>query len=57
MNRHLITLATLLTALAFYGLGMTGLGIAAFAAGGIFELWFWIRLLVRHKPKYPRSAP
>lgn len=47
MNRHLITLAILLTALACYGLGMTGLGITAFIAGGIFELWFWIRLLVR----------
>ena len=44
MKRHSITAAILLAALVLYGLGMTSLGIAAFIAGGIFELWFWIRL-------------
>lgn len=52
--KHLITVTILLAALALYGLGMTGLGIAAFIAGGAFELWFWIRLFFREPKKSQR---
>lgn len=54
MKRHSITAAILLAALALYGLGMTSLGIAAFVAGGAFELWFWIRLL---SPPAEKGSP
>lgn len=54
MKRHLFTAAILLAALVLYGLGMTGLGIAAFVAGGAFELWFWIRLL---SPSGEKGSP
>ena len=47
MSRHLITALVLLAALALYGLGFAGLGLAAIVAGAGFELWFWVRLLSR----------
>ena len=47
MNRHVITACVLLAALALYGLGFAGLGLAAIIAGAGFELWFWVRLLSR----------
>ena len=50
MKRHLITVAILLVALALYVLGLSGLGVAAFIAGAVFELWFWVRLVVRRSP-------
>ena len=50
MKRHLITVAILLVALALYALGFSGLGVAAFIAGAAFELWFWVRLIVRRAP-------
>lgn len=50
MKRHLITAAILLVALALYALGFTGSGAAAFVAGAAFELWFWVRLIVRRTP-------
>lgn len=45
MKRHLITGMILMIALALYGYGSSGLGAAAFIAGGLFELWFWVRVL------------
>jgi hypothetical protein len=50
MKRHLITFAILLVALALYALGYSGMGAAAFVAGAVFELWFWVRLAVRRTP-------
>ena len=50
MKHHLITVAIMLAALAFYGLGMTQLGAAGIVIGGTFELWFWVRLISGHKP-------
>jgi len=44
MKYHLITAALLLVALAFYTLGYSTLGGAAFVIGGAFELWFWVRI-------------
>jgi len=44
MKYHLITAALLLVALAFYTLGYSTLGGVAFVVGGVFELWFWVRL-------------
>ena len=51
MKHHLITVAILLAALAFYGLGMAQLGAAGIVIGGAFELWFWVRLISALKPK------
>jgi len=45
MKSHLITLILLILALVFYALGYSGLGRFAFAAGAVFELWFWARLI------------
>ncbi|MGR8979532.1 MAG: hypothetical protein ACU84H_05515 [Gammaproteobacteria bacterium] len=45
MKYHLITAVLLLIALAFYTFGYAALGNFAFIAGGIFELWFWVRLI------------
>jgi hypothetical protein len=39
MEYHLITVAILLVALAFYVLGYSSLGGIAFVVGGAFELW------------------
>ena len=47
LKRHLVTAAILLVAIALYAMGFSGLGAAAFIAGAVFELWFWIRLIVR----------
>ena len=58
MKRHLITVAILLIALTLYGLGFSGWGIVAFVAGAAFELWFWVRLIVRRAPKRaPGASP
>ena len=50
MNRHLVTIAILLGALALYAAGFAGLGVAAFIVGAAFELWFWVRLIARRSP-------
>ena len=57
MKRHLITMTILLAALALYGLGFAGLGIAAFIAGAAFELWLWVRLIVRSAPAADPDPP
>lgn len=44
MKYHLITAAILLVALTFYAFGYSALGGVAFVIGGVFELWFWVRL-------------
>ncbi|WP_169740999.1 hypothetical protein [Methylomicrobium agile] len=44
MKYHLITAVILLVALVFYGLGYSSLGGIAIVIGGVFELWFWVRL-------------
>lgn len=44
MKRHLITVMILLVALVFYALGYSTLGGVAFVVGGVFELWFWVRV-------------
>jgi hypothetical protein len=41
---HLVTIAILIIALAFYAWGYSGLGGFAFAIGAVFEIWFWVRL-------------
>ncbi|WP_394754498.1 hypothetical protein [Crenothrix sp.] len=45
MQHHLITAAILGVAVILYGVGLSGLGTAAFIVGGVFELWFWVRLI------------
>jgi hypothetical protein len=47
MKRHLITVALLLVAIAFYLVGLAGVGVLALAVGAVFEIWFWVRVLVR----------
>ncbi len=47
MKRHLITVALLLVAVAFYLVGLAGFGALAFTVGAVFELWFWVRVLIR----------
>jgi hypothetical protein len=51
MNRHLVTAAILLIALALYGVGFAGLGLTALLAGAVFELWFWFRVLCWRAPR------
>ncbi len=47
MQHHLVTLAWLVAALTCYALGL-GLGATAlFAAGIVFEIAFWTRLMRR----------
>ena len=43
MKHHLATAAILVTALACYGFGLEGGGLALLALGAAFELWFWAR--------------
>ena len=57
MKHHLTTLAILLAALVFYGLGFSRLGIAAVVAGGVLELWFWVRLFSRRDAVRGPAAP
>ncbi|MCD2453776.1 hypothetical protein GO003_025715 [Methylicorpusculum oleiharenae] len=45
MNYHFKTFAILLVALVFYMLGYSALGEVGLVVGGIFELWFWVRLI------------
>jgi len=47
MLNHAITTAIFLIALTLYGLGFSGLGTVGFIAGGICELWFWLRFFSR----------
>jgi hypothetical protein len=49
MNRHLVTAMILLVALTLYGFGFAGLGLIAFCAGAVFELWFWFRVIFRRR--------
>lgn len=44
MKTHFITVVLLLIALLFYTLGYSTLGGVAFVIGGVFELWFWVRV-------------
>lgn len=44
MKHHLVTVAILLVAVSFYILGNESLGGIAFIVGGVFELWFWLRV-------------
>ncbi|WP_020485633.1 hypothetical protein [Methylomonas sp. MK1] len=53
MQNHVVTLIILVIALAFYFAGYSGIGNIAFIVGGLFELWFWIRL---RSEKTPKSA-
>jgi len=48
MQRHLLTTAFLITALALYGAGLITGASALFAAGAACELWLWSRLF-RHR--------
>ena len=45
MHNHLVTVVILIVALVLYWAGYSGAGNIAFIAGGVFELWFWVRLL------------
>lgn len=44
MKHHTVTAMLLLLALALYFAGYAGLGTVCFIFGGVFELWFWLRL-------------
>lgn len=57
MRYHLITVAILLAALAFYGLGFSRLGLAGVVVGGALELWFWVRLFPRRSAACGRGFP
>lgn len=57
MNRHLVTIALLVAALALYVLGIKGWGLAFFVAGGVFELLFWVRLISSSTPTTSSEAP
>ena len=56
MKRHLITVALLLVAIAFYLVGLAGVGILAFTVGAVFEIWFWVRVLVRRNRRIASSS-
>ena len=56
MKQHLVTAALLLVAIAFYLVGLTGVGILAFAVGAVFETWFWVRVLVRRNRRTASSS-
>ena len=56
MKRHLITVALLLVAIAFYLVGLAGVGILAFTFGAVFEIWFWVRVLVRRNRRITSSS-
>ena len=45
MKRHTVTLAVLATAVAFYAAGWSTGAAALCAAGAVFELMFWTRIL------------
>ncbi|MCQ8116556.1 hypothetical protein [Methylomonas rosea] len=51
MQNHVVTVIILILALALYFAGYSGAGNLAFIVGGLFELWFWIRLLGEKTPK------
>lgn len=55
MQNHVVTLTVSLIALAFYFAGYSGVGNIAFIAGGLFELWFWVRLLSENAPTSTKS--
>jgi len=57
MKHHLTTLAILLAALVFYGLGFSSLGLVSVVAGGAFELWFWVRLFSRRNVARGPATP
>ena len=56
MKRHLITVALLLVAIAFYLVGLASAGILAFTVGALFEIWFWVRILVRRNRRIASSS-
>ena len=56
MKQHLLTLAFLLAALAFYAGGMGSGARFLVLIGFALELWFWVRLS-RRKVLAPRKAP
>jgi hypothetical protein len=45
MQRHLVTMLVLLSALGCYSFGFSTGAFGLLAVGGAFELWFWVRLL------------
>jgi hypothetical protein len=55
MKHHLLTGAILSVALTFYCLGLSGLGFIGFLAGGLCELWFWVRLFAKPPSDHPTS--
>ena len=56
MKRHLVTVALLLVAIAFYLVGVASVGILAFTVGALFEIWFWVRVLVRRNRRIASSS-
>lgn len=57
MNRHLVTVALLIVALALYALGITGWGLAFFVAGAVVELLFWVRVVSSSTPTTGAETP
>lgn len=55
MRCHLFRLALLLCALALYALGLDGGGALLFMAGGVCELWFWVRGLRGNRHRAART--
>jgi hypothetical protein len=56
MKHPFITFAILLVAALLYSLGLAGLGVVALIVGGVFELWFWLRLLIPRRSKLASSS-
>lgn len=44
MKYHIVTALILFVALGLYLAGYSDAGNVCFILGGVFELWFWIRL-------------
>jgi len=53
---HALTILILLAALACYGAGFDGAGLAFFFAGAVLELWFWIRAVQGPPRAHHRTA-
>jgi hypothetical protein len=56
MKYHVITAVLLLTAIALYIAGLSGVGAVAFFAGVAFETWFWARIVIKRSSAKTHSS-
>lgn len=56
MKYHVITAILFLIAMVLYMAGLAGAGTVAFVAGGAFEVWFWVRVVIKRSPDNTHSS-